>query len=205
MKENIELLMKKLNKAYLIYKNEFLNKDFLVIARKGKNIEIIEINFRKEHFKHLVGIKGIKANEFFEKISQNRLSIKELKELGKNPYIIEKLNSFSKLKKLLEESPYLYDFYPHSTPKIQLDKIIANINREIKKELIGLKFLKSSSGKSYVPASIERRKALEITTEERKRIIFILEKNLVERECIKILFKVEDENLSLYLNEEVEK
>lgn len=194
MKENIELLMKKLNKAYLIYKNEFLNKDFLVIARKGKNIEIIEINFRKEHFKHLVGIKGIKANEFFEKISQNRLSIKELKELGKNPYIIEKLNSFSKLKKLLEESPYLYDFYPHST-----------INREIKKELIGLKFLKSSSGKSYVPASIERRKALEITTEERKRIIFILEKNLVEREYIKILFKVEDENLSLYLNEEVEK
>ena len=51
MKENLELLMKKLNKAYLIYKNEFLNKNFLVIARKGKNIEIIEINFRKEHFK----------------------------------------------------------------------------------------------------------------------------------------------------------
>ena len=68
-----------------------------------------------------------------------------------------------------------------------------------------LSFLKSSSGKSYVPATIERRKALEITTEERKRIIFILEKNLVEREYIKILFKVEDENLSLYLNEEVEK
>ena len=180
MKENIELLMKKLNKAYLIYKNEFLNKDFLVIARKGKNIESIEINFRKEHFRHLVGIKGIKANEFFEKISQNRLSIKELKELGKNPYIIEKLNSFSKLKKLLEGNSYLYDFHPHSTPKVELDKIIANINREIKKELIGLKFLKSSSGKSYVPASIERRKALEITTEERKRIIFILEKNLVE-------------------------
>ena len=205
MKENIELLMKKLNKTYLIYKNEFLNKDFLVIARKGKNIEIIKINFRKEHFKHLVGIKGIKANEFFEKISQNRLSIKELKELGKNPYIIEKLNSFSKLKKLLEGNSYLYDFHPYSTPKIQLDKIIANINREIKKELIELKFLKSSLGKSYVPASIERRKALEITTEERKRIIFILEKNLVEREYIKILFKVEDENLSLYLNEEVEK
>ena len=58
MKENIELLMKKLNKAYLIYKNEFLNKDFLVIARKGKNIESIEIKFRKEQIeeiqKHLV-------------------------------------------------------------------------------------------------------------------------------------------------------
>ena len=117
MKENIELLMKKLNKAYLIYKNEFLNKDFLVIARKGKNIESIEIKFRKEHFKHLVGIRGIKANDFFEKLSQKRLSIKELQELGKNPYIIEKLNSFSKLKKLLEESPYLYDFHPHSTTK----------------------------------------------------------------------------------------
>ena len=47
MKENIELLMKKLNKAYLIHKNEFLNKDFLVIARKGKNIESIEINYCK--------------------------------------------------------------------------------------------------------------------------------------------------------------
>ena len=32
-----------------------------------------------------------------------------------------------------------------------------------------------------------------------------LEKNLVDIEYIKILFKVEDENLSLYLNEEVEK
>jgi len=130
MKENLELLMKKLNKAYLIYKNEFLNKNFLVIARKGKNIEIIEIKFRKEHFKHLVGIRGIKANDFFEKLSQKRLSIKELQELEKNPYIIEKLNSFSKLKKLLEESPYLYDFHPHSTPKVELDKIIADIDKE---------------------------------------------------------------------------
>ena len=65
MKENIELLMKKLNKAYLIYKNEFLNKDFLVIARKGKNIEIIEINFRKEHLKHLVGIKGVRKKSLY--------------------------------------------------------------------------------------------------------------------------------------------
>ena len=202
MKENIELLIKKLNKAYLIYKNEFLNKDFLVIARKGKNIESIEINFRKEHFKHLVGIKGIKANEFFEKISQNRLSIKELKQLGKNPYIIEKLNSFSKLKELLEEeSPYLYDFHPHSTPKVELDKIIANIDREIKKELIGLKFLKNLSGKSYVPASIERRKASEITTEDRKRIICILEKSLIDREYSKIIFKVDEEDISLYFKE----
>lgn len=201
MKENLELLMKKLNKAYLIYKNEFLNKNFLVIARKGKNIEIIEIKFRKEHFKHLVGIRGIKANDFFEKLSQKRLSIKELQELGKNPYIIKKLNSFSKLKKLLEESPYLYDFHPHSTPKVELDKIIANIDREIKKELIGLKFLKNLSGKSYVPASIERRKASEITTEDRKRIIFILEKNLIDREYSKIIFKVDEEDISLYFKE----
>jgi len=100
MKENIELLMKKLNKAYLIYKNEFLNKDFLVIARKGKNIESIEINFRKEHFRHLVGIKGIKANEFFEKISQNRLSIKELKQLGKKSIYYWKIKFLFKIKEI---------------------------------------------------------------------------------------------------------
>ena len=148
-----------------------------------------------------MGIRGIKANDFFEKLSQKRLSIKELQELGKNPYIIEKLNSFSKLKELLEESPYLYDFHPHSTPKVELDKIIANIDREIKKELIGLKFLKNLSGKSYVPASIERRKASEITTEDRKRIIFILEKNLIDREYSKIIFKVDEEDISLYFKE----
>ena len=119
----------------------------------------------------------------------------------KNPYIIEKLNSSSKLKKLLEENPYLYDFHPHSTLKVELDKIIANIDREIKKKLIGLKFLKNLLGKSYVPASIERRKALEITTEDRKRIICILEKSLIDREYSKIIFKVDEEDISLYFKE----
>jgi len=41
MRENMELLIKKLNKACLIYKKDFLNKDFLVIARKRKNTEIV--------------------------------------------------------------------------------------------------------------------------------------------------------------------
>jgi len=63
MRENMELLIKKLNKACLIYKKDFLNKDFLVIARKRKNTEIIEVNFRKEHFMHLVGIKGMKERQ----------------------------------------------------------------------------------------------------------------------------------------------
>jgi len=203
MRENMELLIKKLNKACLIYKKDFLNKDFLVIARKRKNTEIIEINFRKEHFMHLVGIKGMKANDFFEKISLNILSVNELNKLKKNPYINQKLNSFPKLRRLFEEEPYLYNFHPHSTTKVELDKIIANINREIKKELIGLKFLKTLSKKSYIPASIEDRKASEITAEERKRIICILEKKSSEKDYSKILFRNLEENLSLYIPKEV--
>ena len=117
MRENTELLIKKLNKACLIYKKDFLNKDFLVVARKRKNTEIIEINFRKEHFMHLVGIKGMKANDFFEKISLNILSVNELNKLKKNPYINQKLNFFPKLRRLFEEEPYLYNFHPHSTEK----------------------------------------------------------------------------------------
>ena len=203
MRENTELLIKKLNKACLIYKKDFLNKDFLVIARKRKNTEIIEINFRKEHFMHLVGIKGMKANDFFEKISLNILSVNELNKLKKNPYINQKLNSFPKLRRLFEEEPYLYNFHPHSTTKVELDKVIANINREIKKELIGLKFLKTLTKKSYIPASIEDRKASEITTEERKRIICILEKKSSEKDYSKILFRNLEENLSLYTPEKV--
>lgn len=199
----MELLIKKLNKACLIYKKDFLNKDFLVIARKRKNTEIIEINFRKEHFMHLVGIKGMKANDFFEKISLNILSVNELNKLKKNPYINQKLNSFPKLRRLFEEEPYLYNFHPHSTTKVELDKVIANINREIKKELIGLKFLKTLTKKSYIPASIEDRKASEITTEERKRIICILEKKSSEKDYSKILFRNLEENLSLYTPEKV--
>ena len=203
MRENMELLIKKLNKACLIYKKDFLNKDFLVIARKRKNTEIIEVNFRKEHFMHLVGIKGMKANDFFEKISLNILSVNELNKLKKNPYINQKLNSFPKLRRLFEEEPYLYNFHPHSTTKVELDKIIANINREIKKELIGLKFLKTLSKKSYIPASIEDRKASEITAEERKRIICILEKKSSEKDYSKILFRNLEENLSLYIPKEI--
>ncbi|WP_324283514.1 hypothetical protein [Fusobacterium polymorphum] len=64
-----------------------------------------------------------------------------------------------------------------------------------------MKFLKNLLGKSYVAASIERRKASEITTEDRKRIIFILEKNLIDREYSKIIFKVDEEDISLYFKE----
>ena len=64
-----------------------------------------------------------------------------------------------------------------------------------------MKFLKNLSEKSYVPASIERRKASEITTEDRKRIICILEKSLIDREYSKIIFKVDEEDISLYFKE----
>ena len=104
---------------------------------------------------------------------------------------------------MFEEEPYLYNFHPHSTTKVELDKIIANINREIKKELIGLKFLKTLSKKSYIPASIEDRKASEITAEERKRIICILEKKSSEKDYSKILFRNLEENLSLYIPKEI--
>ena len=127
----------------------------------------------------------------------------ELNKLKKNPYINQKLNSFPKLRRLFEEEPYLYNFHPHSTTKVELDKIIANINREIKKELIGLKFLKTLSKKSYIPASIEDRKASEITAEERKRIICILEKKSSEKDYSKILFRNLEENLSLYIPKEI--
>ena len=104
---------------------------------------------------------------------------------------------------MFEEEPYLYNFHPHSTTKVELDKIIANINKEIKKELIGLKFLKTLSKKSYIPASIEDRKASEITAEERKRIICILEKKSSEKDYSKILFRNLEENLSLYIPKEI--
>ena len=69
--------------------------------------------------------------------------------------------------------------------------------------MIGLKFLKTLSKKSYIPASIEDRKASEITAEERKRIICILEKKSSEKDYSKILFRNLEENLSLYIPKEV--
>ena len=197
-------ILKKIRKAYFIYTEQFLNKDFYIVSRKKKKIENIEIKFRKEHFMHLVGIvDGISPNSFFEKIKKNKMSLNEFKNLEKSDFIFEKLDSFPKLKELLMNEPYLYNFHPHSTKKLNLDKIIADKNREIQKSLIGLKMSKSSLKDFYVPASIEKRKASEVTTDERKRIICILEKKSSERDYTKILFRNLEENFSLYIPKEI--
>ncbi|MEX6495334.1 PBECR4 domain-containing protein [Fusobacterium animalis] len=196
-------ILKKIRKAYFIYKEQFLNKDFYIVSRKNKNIEVLEIISRKEHFMHLVGVSGMSSKSFFEKIEKNTMSPSEFKNLKKSNFIFEKLNSFPKLKELLVTEPYLYDFHPHSTKKIELDKIVADKNREVDKSLIGLKMMKNSSQNFYIPASIEKRKASEITTEERKRIICILEKKSSEKDYSKILFRNLEENLSLYIPKEV--
>lgn len=196
-------IWKKIRKSYFIYKEQFLNKDFYIVSRKNKNVEILETMFRKEHFMHLVGISGMSANSFFEKVEKNTLSLNEFKKLKKSNFIFEKLNSFPKLKELLISEPYLYNFHPHSTTKVELDKIIADKNKEINKSLIGLKMMKNSSQNFYIPASIEKRKASEVTTEERKRIICILEKASSEKDYSKVFFRNLEENLSLYIPEKV--
>ena len=182
-------IWKKIRKSYFVYKEQFLNKDFYIVSRKNKNVEILETMFRKEHFMHLVGISGMSANSFFEKVEKNTLSLNEFKKLKKSNFIFEKLNSFPKLKELLISEPYLYNFHPHSTTKVELDKIIADKNKEINKSLIGLKMMKNSSQNFYIPASIEKRKASEVTTEERKRIICILEKASSEKDYSKVFFR----------------
>lgn len=196
-------IWRKIRKSYFVYKEQFLNKDFYIVSRKNKNVEILETMFRKEHFMHLVGISGMSANSFFEKVEKNTLSLNEFKKLKKSNFIFEKLNSFPKLKELLISEPYLYNFHPHSTTKVELDKIIADKNKEINKSLIGLKMMKNSSQNFYIPASIEKRKASEVTTEERKRIICILEKASSEKDYSKVFFRNLEENLSLYIPEKV--
>lgn len=196
-------IWKKIRKSYFVYKEQFLNKDFYIVSRKNKNVEVLETIFRKEHFMHLVGISGMSANSFFEKVEKNTLSLNEFKKLKKSNFIFEKLNSFPKLKELLIAEPYLYNFHPHSTTKVELDKIIADKNKEINKSLIGLKMMKNLSQNFYIPASIEKRKASEITTEERKRIICILEKTSSEKNYSKVFFRNLDENLSLYIPEKI--
>lgn len=196
-------IWKKIRKSYFVYKEQFLNKDFYIVSRKNKNVEVLETIFRKEHFMHLVGISGMSANSFFEKVEKNTLSLNEFKKLKKSNFIFEKLNSFPKLKELLIAEPYLYNFHPHSTTKVELDKIIADKNKEINKSLIGLKMMKNLSQNFYIPVSIEKRKASEITTEERKRIICILEKTSSEKNYSKIFFRNLDENLSLYIPEKI--
>ena len=152
---------------------------------------------------HLVGVSGMSSKSFFEKIEKNTMSPSEFKNLKKSNFIFEKLNSFPKLKELLVTEPYLYDFHPHSTKKIELDKIVADKNREVDKSLIGLKMMKNSSQNFYIPASIEKRKASEITTEDRKRIVCILEKESSEKDYSKILFRNLEEDLSLYIPKEI--
>ena len=196
-------IWKKIRKSYFVYKEQFLNKDFYIVSRKNKNVEILETMFRKEHFMHLVGISGMSANSFFEKVEKNTLSLNEFKKLKKSNFIFEKLNSFPKLKELLIAEPYLYNFHPHSTTKVELDKIIADKNKEINKSLIGLKMMKNSSQNFYIPASIAKRKASEVTTEERKRIICILEKASSEKDYSKVFFRNLEENLSVYIPEKV--
>ena len=45
-------IWKKIRKSYFVYKEQFLNKDFYIVSRKNKNVEILETMFRKENLKN---------------------------------------------------------------------------------------------------------------------------------------------------------
>jgi len=83
-----------------IYKDKLLNKQFMFVF----NNEFVEVQFKKENFKHLTGVDSVlSANQFFKKIISLRLYPGHIQFNSYHPYelSISKLSYLNKIDYLL--------------------------------------------------------------------------------------------------------
>ena len=104
------------------YRQFLLDKSILFVYCEGKKIKWIEVEFRKNNFAHLTGIKThLRPSDFFANCINHKLDINSYKTTS---YTSLKLSTFTTLVHIPEISAVIGDYNGTNT-YLQLDIVVA--------------------------------------------------------------------------------
>lgn len=161
---NEYVLLKQLKEAQKIYKDHFLNKEFLYIYEENNEIKSFYLTFYTTNFKHLTGIKfknlsiQSKAENFYRALEDERLNLKNLQVTD---FTKIKLKHFSKLPQILYSPSLYYAFDPKqgNTNWLYIDSFISEKKVKMESVLLGIT---KKENKGYAPSSLLYGKPYEI-------------------------------------------
>ena len=80
------------------------NKTFMIVFKKGEEINNVEVTFRSWHFLHLTGLKSkLTAQKFYEACIDNRLSIRDIS-----------FDNVGRVEQKIRVLPYLHNLLYHN-------------------------------------------------------------------------------------------
>ena len=181
--KGIEKQQKILNEVYKCLKDYDENlknkKVMFIIENKDRNIDKEEVYFPKSSYQHLTGVslidkKGRKLNayEFYDLLKNGTITIDEYKFKSKDKTTDLKLEVLPQLMKIDRMANIMGDFSNYNL-FLQTEKIAGNINA-------CMGFIKDSNTNTFIP-NTALKKDIRTITDNRKKIIAILKKDINEK------------------------
>ncbi len=155
--KKIQKYFQKLKKAQNKYKEFFLDKEILFVYKNGNNLEEILVEFKKNNFLHLTGIKfssGGDSNrknprKFYNDVETNNIS---LTKENFNNFTYIKLNKLHELDKIILNSScvYIIDSQKGKIVSLTSDYFITENNKGKSCLMLGIE---KKGNKPYYPKS----------------------------------------------------
>lgn len=178
---NKQQTMKALQEAILLYEENLANKKILILYEVDKEIQKLEIIFKRNNFLHLTGIKiqnsNLNPTIFYKKLLNQRLSLSDfnIKSDGTTQLKIQILNQISTINKFINT----IGKYQANRKFLIADRVIGNHNICL--------CLKNIGDFDYVPISALQENIKNITDMQYK-IICIATKPLKDKIYSKLTY-----------------
>lgn len=161
---NKQQTLKTLQEAIFLYEENLANKKILILYENEKEIEKLEIIFKRNNFLHLTGIdikdSNLNPSIFYKKLLNQRLSLNDfrIKSNGTTQLKIQILNQISSINKFINST----GDYQASRKFLLADKVIGNHNICL--------CLKNIGNADYIPISALQENIKKITYRQYKII-----------------------------------
>lgn len=203
--KNKEEILKQIVKFHRLYKNELVNKEFLIIYKSLENIKKASISFLKENFFHLIGIEQGKSFltplNFYKKLERKQLKITDFEV--KN-FTLKKLSVSTEMIRIFSEKSKIaiYDIKNKYQKNLSIDNGMA-LSIPESNAVLGIRYTKENEA---VPVSLLQQKLENISQKDTiTDIVCLLEKTIKEEEYNKIVYNTIDMKVLLEKNKELEK
>ena len=111
------------------YQSKLLDKAILFVYRNETGVNYIEVEFKKENFKHLTGVKSrLDSDIFFDKCINHRLGIDSYQSTSFTPLKLSVFDTFVHL----HEYPATIGEFNGTNPLLQLDIVVAKYQKILK-------------------------------------------------------------------------